>query len=160
MATLGILAELFAELNSCKYLFLRELYEPKINSLRLVVEEGKPSPTTTPVEIGRVVISGGHSVLSGEHTSLFEIAWDNYVAYSVLNEMYAVGDPSEKFELGNLVRVYPESKFLDYVHRPKGAYETNPGLSQHIEIVCEWHVIDVVSATAPTVKKLRSARRD
>ena len=160
MATSGILAELFAELNACKYLFLRELNEPKINSLRLVVEEGKAAPDSTPFQIGTVVIPGAHSVQTGQHTSLFEIAWDQYIAYSVMNEMYVVGDKSEEFELGNLVRVYSESKFLDYVRHATCTHEKKPGLSEHIEVICEWHIIDVISTTVPKVKKLRSARRD
>ena len=156
VATGKSLAELFTELNSCKYLFLRELNEPKINSLRLVVEEGKLSPASSSFKIGGVVISGGYDVLSGERTSRFEIAWDHYIAYSVMKEMYAVPDKSETFELGNLVRVYSESKFLQYVGHTTGSHEQNPSPWQHIEIICEWHVIDVISTAVPTVKNLRS----
>jgi hypothetical protein len=157
VASTGILAELFLELNRCESLFLRGLNEPRENSLRVVVEEGKPSPEETSIEIAGTVISGVHRVLTGEHTSLFEISWDHYMAYSVINESYAVGDESEKFELGNLVRVYSESKFLDFVRRATWT-QNDSGFSQHIEIVCECHILDVISTTVPTVKKLRSAR--
>lgn len=145
-------------LKSCKYLFLRELTAP--NSLRLVVEEGIKSPESTPLKIGTVEISGGYSVLSGAHPSLFEMVWDHYIAYFVLNEMYSVGDESEKFELGDHVRVYTASKFLDYARHATFTHEKTPGLSEPIQIICQWHVIDVISTKVPTVKKLRSALRD
>jgi hypothetical protein len=154
----GLLAELFAELKSCKCLFLGELNEP--NRLRLVVEQGKGSPESTPLNMGARVISGGSSVLYGPHTSRFEIVWDHCIAYSVLNQMDSVGDESEKSELGNLARVDIVSKFLHEVRHATFTHEKAPGLSEPIPIICQGHVIDVIATTVPTVEKLRSTLRD
>ncbi|HXJ85766.1 MAG TPA: hypothetical protein VMS18_03050 [Candidatus Binatia bacterium] len=161
MAVSGILAELFSDLNSCSYLFLREAGETIEFSLRLMIEEGVALPEATPIEVCGVSLGSGHNVTSGENTRLFEVCWDSYVAYSVTNESFANGvDETDKFELGNLVRVYSKSNFLEYVRKATLASDEYPGPLQHIGIICEWHVIDVISTSLPTVKKLRSAHRD
>jgi hypothetical protein len=129
-------AELFADLNSCQYLFLRDTAEPRENSLRLLIEEGIPSPEPVSLKIAGTVITDCHKVTVGENARRFEICWDSYVAYSIRNESFVVADDeSEKFELGNLVRVYSESKFLEYVRSATIAHDEYPGPTRHIEIV-------------------------
>lgn len=159
MSAHGLLADLLANLNSCRYLFLREIAEPQQNSLRLVIEEGIDSTEATPIEFAGVPLGEGYRVTTGEHTCLFELVWDSYIAYSISNESYAAHSDSEKFELGNLARVYSESSFLNYIRTATIACDDYPGPSQHIELICECHIIDVVSTTVPTVKILRSRKR-
>lgn len=161
MAGSGILAQLFADLNSCGYLFLREASEPIEGCLRLVIEEDVVSPDATAIEVCGVSLGSGNKVTSGENTHLYEVCWDSYVAYSVLNESYALsGDESEEFELGNRVRVYSKSNFLEYVRKSTFVSDEYPGPLQHIEITCAWHIIDVISTALPTMKTLQSPRRD
>jgi len=159
VASAGILAELFAELNSCRYLFLREITEPEENALKLLIEEGVASTEATPIDFAGVSMGEGYRVTTGEHTRLFEILWDSYITYAVSNESYAAHSDSEKFELGNLARVYSESNFLNYIRPATIACDKYPGPSQHIELICECHIIDVVSTTVPTVRMLRSGKR-
>ncbi len=148
-------AEQFADLNSCQHLYLREMAEPKQNSLRLLIEEGIPSPETVSIKIAGTVITDCHKVTFGGNARRFEVCWDSYVAYSIRNESFVVADDdSEKFELGNLVRVYSKSKFLEYVRSATIACDEYPGPTQHIEIISETHIIDVISTVAPTVRKL------
>jgi len=45
--------ELAAKIDTCEYVFLRELSEPKENSLHLLVEEAKPSMVSAPIRWGR-----------------------------------------------------------------------------------------------------------
>jgi len=155
MASSGLLADLLADLNSCRHLYLREIGEPAQNSLRLVIEEGVESAETASVNFGGTVIADCHKVTIGEHARLFELIWDSYVAYSIRNESYVVKDDAEEYALGNLTRVYSKSKFLDYAASATIACDEYPGPSQHVEIICECHIIDVVSTTVPSVKKLR-----
>jgi hypothetical protein len=155
MVSSGMFADVLADLNSCQHLYLREIGEADQNSLRLVIEEGVPSPQTTSVNFGGTVIAGVHKVTFGKHTRLFEVIWDSYVAYSIRNESYVVKDDTEQYALGNLARIYSRSKFLDYVAIATIAANDYPGPSQHVELICECHIIDVVSTTLPSVRKLR-----
>ena len=155
MAVSDMHAQLFADLNSCAHLFLREIGEPRENCLRLLIEEGIVSPDTVSIEVGGSIITDCHKVTSGDNARLFEIAWNSYIAYSIRNESYAAPDDSEKFDLGNLVRIYSESKFLEYIARATFASDEYPGPYLHVEIICECHIIDVISTAVPEIKKVR-----
>jgi hypothetical protein len=155
MAVSDMGRQMFADLNSCAYLFLREIGEPRENSLRLISEEGTASPDAISIEVAGTVISDRHKVTSGADTQLFEIAWDFYVAYSVRNESYVVRDDSEQFDLGNPVRIYSKSTFLDYVARATFACDEHLGPLLHVGVLCESHIIDMISTDLPKIKKLR-----
>jgi hypothetical protein len=144
----------FAEIDSCHSLFLREITEPRENSLRLLMEEAFVLAKEVTVAVGGTEIAGGHPVRSVEGSRLFEIIWDSYVAYSVRNESYVTRDESEGF-LGRFARIYSKSHFLDFVSRATFASDEYPGPMQHIELVSECHIIDVVSTSAPRVRQMR-----
>jgi hypothetical protein len=148
-------AQLFADLNSCAHLFLCEIGEPRENSLRLRIEEGVASADAVSIEVAGQVIADCHRVTSPDNSQLFEITWDFYVAYSVRNESYVVHDDSEKFELGNLARIYSESKVLEYVARATFACNEHPGPLLHVELICASHIVDVISTGLPRIIKLR-----
>lgn len=147
--------ELLAEIDSCEYLFLRELSEPRENSLRLLVEEGKPSVLAVPINVGEVKLGEGHPVRSTEGCRLFEIYWDSYVAYSVRNESYAKNTESEIASWGRRLRLYSKSLFLEYLSGATFASPEYPGLTEHIALACENHIIDVVSTGPLTIRRLR-----
>lgn len=155
MTESGILSELLADLNSCQYLFPREINELEQNGLTLLIEEGIASPESTSIEVAGTVISDYHGVTSGKDSRLFRVTWVAYIAYSVRNESYVLADEGGRFELGNLARVYSRSKFLEYVRAATIASNEYAGPSQHVQILCECHIIDVISTTTPTVRRLR-----
>ena len=159
MAVSGILAEIFAELSACRHLFLRQINEPHENSLRLLVEEGTVSPEASSMRIGGTVIADAHRIVCNENTGLFEVSWKSYICYSVRNESYVMRDETEKYELGNLIRLYSDSKFLDFVRSATFACNEYPGPFQHVQVITEMHIIDVISTAAPAVRKLRPILR-
>jgi len=69
--------ELALEIDTCEYIFLRELSEPKENSLRLLIEEAKPSSLTVPITVGDAELGRGRPVHSTEECRLFEVSWDS-----------------------------------------------------------------------------------
>jgi hypothetical protein len=144
----------FAEIDSCSGLFLREIAEPRENCLRLLLEEAFALPEEVTVRVGETEIIGCHPVRSTESSRLFEIIWDGYVAYSVIAESFTSLDESEEFS-GRLARVYSKSHFLDYVSRATLACKEYPGPLQHTELVCERHVIEVVSTESPWIRQVR-----
>lgn len=150
----GSTAKGFAEIDSCYSLFLREISEPKENSLRLLLEEAFVLPEEVTIAVGGTEITGGHLIKSTTGSRLFEIVWDFYVAYSVRNESYVNRGQSEIFS-GRLARFYSKSHFLDYVSRATFACTDHPGPLQHIGFVSECHIVDVASTQPPRVTQMR-----
>ena len=74
------------------------------------------------------------------------------VAYSVLNESFASVDDEERYE-GNRFRVYVKSRFIDYVSLASFACADYPGPTQHYAVVCENHVVNVISVVQPTIQR-------
>ena len=150
-----IIPQLFEEIDSCKYLFLRDITEPNDNSLLLLIEEASASPESVTREVGGAKFTDLHPIESTDQSRLFEVLWDSYIAYSVRNESFVTADDSEIVLLGRLVRVYSKSNYLDYVSRATFAVATNPDPLLHVGMICENHIIDVVSIDLPRVRKLR-----
>lgn len=146
--------ESYAEINDCKYLFLTEISELGRDGLRLRVEEGRPAGETEDIRIGGSVISGGTRIDVRDDSRIFEVFWASYVAYSVLNESFALQDAAEVYE-GGRMRLYSKSNFADYLSKATFACNEYPGPTLHYEVSCEDHIIDVVSVVSPIVRRLR-----
>jgi hypothetical protein len=148
------------EINACKYMFLRECWEPAENTLRVVVEEAKADGPPEDIEVlpGKV-ISGTVAIESDPSCQLFELVWASYVAYGVRNESFTSWDDSEVF-VGRHFRVYSKSHFLDYVARATFASDEYPGPLRHWCLVCENHLVDVVGCAQPEVRRLRPAEQN
>jgi hypothetical protein len=144
------------EIDSCKYLYLRELWEPEENTLRIVVEEAKAEGPPEDIEILGKVISGTRAIESDESCRLFELVWSSYVAYCVRNESFTSWDDSEQWE-GNLIRLYTKSHFRDYVGRDTFASDEYPGPLRHWCVLCLNHLVDVIACVEPEVQRLRPA---
>jgi len=149
------LPESFAEIDSCEYLFLRDIREPRHNSLRLLLEAGSASPEVSTVIIAGTPITGCHNVESNDQSPLFEVLWETYVAYSVRNESYVGLDAPEEVSVGGHLRLYSRSRFLEYVSHATFACPEYPGPLQHVRINCEDHIIDVVSTALPRIRRTR-----
>jgi hypothetical protein len=152
---MGVVPADLTELDTCASLFLREISEPRQNSLRLLIEEAEVMPEELTIRFAGTEIGNGHPVRSTPNSRLFEIVWDNYVAYSVTNESYATPSESEEFS-GRFARLYSKSHFLDYVSRATFACSQYPGPLQHIGIVSECHIIDIVSTGPPRLRHMRA----
>jgi hypothetical protein len=114
-------------IDACKYLYLRQCWEPEENTLRLVVEEAKADGPPEDLEVlpGKV-IRGTVAIESDPSCQVFEVVWPSYVAYGVRNESFTSWDDAEAFE-GRHFRVYSKSHFRDYVARGTFASDEYPG---------------------------------
>jgi|HubBroStandDraft_1064217.scaffolds.fasta_scaffold95532_2 hypothetical protein len=144
-----------AELDECASLHLRSITEPAQNSLRLLIEEAFVMSEEVTVKFAGAEIANCHIVKPTADSRLFEIIWDSYVAYSVANESYSTRNEQEEFS-GRFARLYGKSHFLDYISRASLACKEYPGPLQHVQLVCECHIIDVVSTRFPKVSKVHS----
>lgn len=148
-----------SELQSCDYLFLRDLAEPEANALRIVLEEARPGRQVDAHDTAAAsrmpelepLLHGAQSVVHGPGCRVFELSWAHYVAYAVLNESYLRAAPDEVGEGRQLVR-YRQSRFLEYVHVGTNAPTLHPRPYQHWRLFCGDHIIDVVAAEEPQVR--------
>jgi hypothetical protein len=146
---------LHAEIDSCKYLYLREVGEPHDNQLRVVVEEAGTNPSPESRTIMGVNFTDLHAIESNENSRLFEIIWDHYIAYNVMNESYARADEYDVAKSGRLMKTYSRSHFLDYLALVSIASEDHPGPFIHYGLICLNHVIDVACSDPPAINLLR-----
>jgi hypothetical protein len=142
-------------LNSVKYLYLRELSEPKDNSLRIIVDEAvdnrsAPSPVCPDLpELGKI-LKGSWPIESTASCKRFELFWKYYIAYLVTEECVgSCGGYSDEVYTGELFRVYTKSHFLEHLARDTGAH-AEP--IQHFKLICLNHLIDIASYTRPEIR--------
>ncbi len=137
-------------IDSCEFLFLKQIEELDYNGLRLVLEEGIASPEAVSIRVGNTELTGCHRVKTTNSSRVFEIVWKLYVAYAVRNESYAQ-DNEYDVSTGVKLRIYSKSRFLDFIGHATFVSEGYPGPVQHIGIGCEDHIIDIASVDCPTV---------
>lgn len=140
------------EINAIEYLFLDEMKEPDDNCLALRIFEGivgEPEDT----DFGGVVLKNTRPITIEAQSRSYGIYFKMYVAYSIRNESYTTWDEEEEW-VGRIFRTYSKSKFIDYVSKSTFANDEFPGPLTHYGIVCQNHVIDVVSTVEPQIERL------
>jgi hypothetical protein len=147
---------LFNRINEHRYLYLTELSEPEDNVLRLIVTEGRTGDEAgAPAGDEVAETMSKSSPILADGSAAYELIFDQYIAYAVLNESFTVRDDAEKFE-GKLFRIYSESKFLSYVSAGTIATADYPGSYKHYGLVCLNHVVEIASTADPVITMLRS----
>jgi hypothetical protein len=145
----------FELINQHRYLYLTGVCEPKDNALKLVIAEAKVSDSRETIRIGSLELEDAATIDVADDSSIYEIVFDEYIAFSVRNESYSQIDKEEEFE-GRLACIYTKSKFLDYVRSSTFASDDYPGPFKHYGFNCLNHIVDIVSATPPKIVELRS----
>lgn len=146
--------DLIKQINSHKYLYLTEIGEPMDNVLRVVIEQASAGEEERDVKIGTAIVSGCRDITSDEKCFAYEVIFESYITYSVMNESFSFVDKSEIYT-GNLFRTYSKSHFLDYVKVATLASEEYPGVFRHYEIVALNHIVEIVSVDLPKINVLR-----
>lgn len=144
-------------LDRAEYLYLRDISEPSDNSLRLVVEEARVNhseagtASALPDQFSEI-LKGASLIEATEGCRTLELRWDHYVAYLVTEEVVgSAGDRRDEVYIGNLLRVYSKSHFLDYLaHNTGGHIEP----LTHYKLICLNHLIDVASYGPPDIRLL------
>ncbi len=128
------------------FIDLVEITEPETNALRLVIEEMSPDHSAKP----DIPISGLVRMRHGSQDRTFVLLWERYAAYTVINESYTNGNGDDVFE-GDHFRLYSQSRYLRFVEETVGNVGVlHPGY-KHWGVVCQWHVIDVISNVEPQI---------
>lgn len=150
--------DIIEQINQHAYLFLADISKPNVNVRRLVIEEARASGQVEDLQIGDVTIPDTRRILSDTSCFAYEVLFGSYVVYSVRNESYVMVDESEVFT-GRLFRTYSASRLLDYVGVATVATNEYPEMLHHFEIVCENHIVDIVSTEQPVLGILRRAQQ-
>jgi hypothetical protein len=140
------------------YLFLNKLFEPRDNSLTIILDEAKANHAKNgPTAFGSVVLPGDSSPIEPTpNCHVFTLHWKSYVSYCVTEEMHgSCGKYEDETYTGRLLRVYSQSHYLDFVAKDTGAH-SEP--YHHYKICCLNHVIDIVSTKPPEISN--SAREE
>ena len=151
--------DLLELINQHRYLYLIEICEPEDNVLRLTLAEAKVSGLRENIIVGSLEIEDAGHIVVADDSSIYEIIFDQYLAYSVRNESYTQLDKEEEFE-GHLACIYTKSKFLDYVRVSTFACDDYPGPYKHYGFNCLNHIVDIASMSSPKMVELRSNSRD
>jgi hypothetical protein len=150
------------KLNSVRYVYLRELSEPRDNSLRLVVEQavanraGVVRPSLPELS---ELMRDACPIESIEGCKTFELYWKRYASYLVTEESVgsnAIGGYEDEVFSGTILRVYSKSHFLDYLGRDTGGH-LEP--IQHYKLICLNHLIDVAAYAPPEIQVIGASAK-
>lgn len=83
---------------------------------------------------------------------IYHIIFNGYISYNVINESYTSWDDCEKFECGNLFRIYTKSRYLDFISTTTIAMEIENKFV-HYGICCLNNIIDIISTDEPIITK-------
>lgn len=142
------------ELDSCRYLYLEQISEPRINCLRLVISEGLASDHAEPLAVGGMKISDARPIEVTNSSKWFEVVWDTYISFAVRDESFASSNDEEW--VGKVFRVYSRSRFLDFISAGTFADADFPGPFVHYEIACLDHIVDVASLRPPKIRRVNA----
>ena len=152
--------EIIQQLNSSKYVYLREISEADkrvFNSLKIVVEEAIVNEAATVSserpELAKV-LEKAHPIESVPGCRTFQLTWSHYLAYLVTEELVgsnALKGYADEVYTGKIFREYTKSHFLDHVMRNTGGHLEDV---RHFKIICLDHLVDIASYYAPRVELL------
>ena len=144
------------EIGSQSYLYLTGITEPRDNSLRLVVEAAHASGPPELIDPSMPGLGESRAIVADDSTAAWEILFESYVGYAVLNESFASpAQEDEAWSGANLFRRYTKSRFFDYLRAASFASDEYPGPLVHFEILCLNHIVEIVTSEEPKISRLR-----
>ncbi len=133
------------------YLFLDEIVEPETNSLRISINRASISPKSEDVSFDEYTINDVYPIEIDKTLPVIHIEFDSYVSYSIFDESFHFVNREDEF-MGNSVRLFTKSTFLDYISKGTIALDIYSYKELfHYQIVCLDHIIDIVSFDKPDI---------
>ena len=143
----------FDEINCFQYLFLSQIVELSDNELLVRITEAKVSEKEERAIIGTTDLGKSNRILIDKSSKVYEIHFDSYVAYSVVNESYSVFHEYEE-RIGRLFCIYSKSNYLDYILKETIVDFIHTCELKHYGINCLNHTINIVSLEEPIIKQI------
>jgi hypothetical protein len=148
-------------INSCEYLYLDAATEPQVNQLRVVILEARTGEVISeaklraePDETLRSILRGSREIGHFEGCRKFEVFWNSYIGYSVVNESYSNAEPTAFERKGRLFAEFERSNYLEYLSKASFATAEYPGHYRHWAIYCQNHTVAVASQVGPVVREI------
>jgi hypothetical protein len=152
-------------IRSCKYLWLDTIFEPQDNQLRIRILEATTGEMISearlaaePNEVVRSILAGSRTIGHFDGCRKFELFWQSYIGYSVVDESYSNGEPATSKGQGRLFVEYENSNYLEYLSKATFSTANHPGTYRHWAVYCSNHTIDVASQVDPVVRELPSGK--
>ena len=127
-------------------LWVVEYGEIDEDGLTVSLIEAKTSTDFEDTELGPA-----QRVRPDHSSSVFKVTWNDYVAFAVRNESFAL--PEDGTPIGYGLGTRAQSHFRAYVAASTFADIACPGPLTHWYLNAEWHCFDVISANAPRISE-------
>lgn len=136
------------------YLFLTDIYEPRDNELLLEIKGGIVANEEVDVYVTSEKSIKGSPVSIDREDPYYQIFFENYVAYHVLNESFAGFDPNDNFvETGsNRLRIFTKSGYMEYILKETFANDIFPNEMKHYGLYTENHVVHIIAFKDPVIE--------
>lgn len=141
----------YERINTEPNIFLTKIFEPDENSLEFELTMGSISEKTENLIINSKNIGPSQRIYYDNNSEVFKVTFDNYIAYSVINESYETLRGSQY--IGEKIRIYSKSNFLDYIKVDTFATNDFPGEFKHYAFISQRHIVNVVSTIEPKIEK-------
>ena len=142
----------YERINNERNIFLTKIFEPEENSLEFELTMGIVGELEKNHKILGVDNGPSRPVYHNENSEIFKITFDQYIAYSVINESYESLGGTDY--VGKKIRTYKTSNFLDYVKADTFASSDYPGEFKHYTFISLNHIVNVVSTVDPKIEKV------
>jgi len=123
----------------------------QINQRKLVVEIAIALRGAKPESVGG--IDGVYPLEIKPESDGVRFVFCDFIAYSVTEEMFAQHSDQED-SVGDWLRIFSKSFFLDFVGRSTWATSEFPGKLTHYQINTLDHTIDIATSNPPEILKL------
>lgn len=142
----------YERINSESNIFLTKIFEPEENSLEFELTMGIVGKLKESHKILGVDIGPSRQIFHNENSEIFKITFDQYIAYSVINESYESLGGTEY--VGEKIRTYKKSNFLDYVKADTFASSDYPREFKHYAFITLRHIVNIVACVEPIIEKI------
>lgn len=158
------------KINNCLTFFLEEIRDSEDHCISIVIKEGKSKEPDkkllTEVDWSDVKSDGDRilaelnnlaSIVPDDTCLSFSIVFDEYATYSVAREIFSLPRKEDVYQ-GKHLRVYSKSRFIETSQEFLHDFFGNLNSQKHYEIICEWHVISVMSPSEPKIYQKKGRR--
>jgi hypothetical protein len=145
----------FDEINSLEYLFLVKIKDLPANKLSITIKAATISEQEEDLIIGEKNIGPVRSISQDGPGLEYELFFDSYGSYCVINESFTAFNKNEE-RVGRLLCIYSKSTFMDYIRETtlvEYTYDYDKTLT-HYAVNCQDHVIYIISKHEPIIKRI------
>ena len=141
------------KIDSCKEIFVTNIYEPKENQLVIEIALGRVSEIEKNFRVSNSKVFSGRQIFFDESSEKYRLFFDSYISYWVVNEGFEKV-MAGKYS-GNRIREYEESSFIDFCREETTGFAILEGIpTRHFMLVSQNHIINILTVSALDIQLL------